>query len=98
MRAQTYSSYKHRNTVKYLIGVTPNGVVSFISNGWGGRVSNICLTENCGLLGKMLPGDTILANHGFDIKESIGFYCATVKLPSFTKGKKQLTGIDVEQP
>ena len=24
-RAQTYSQYKHHNTVKYLIGVTPQG-------------------------------------------------------------------------
>ena len=37
-RTQTYSSYKHHNTVKYFIGITPNGVVSFISNGWGGKV------------------------------------------------------------
>ena len=33
-RVQTYSSYKHHNTAKYLIGITPHGIVSFISNGW----------------------------------------------------------------
>ena len=27
-RAQTYSSYKHHNTVKYLIGITPQGTVN----------------------------------------------------------------------
>ena len=32
-RAQTFSSYKHHNTVKYLIGITPQGTVSFISEG-----------------------------------------------------------------
>ena len=31
-RAETWSSYKHHNTIKYLIGITPQGTVSFISN------------------------------------------------------------------
>ena len=29
--AMTWSNYKHHNTVKFLIGVTPQGVISFIS-------------------------------------------------------------------
>ena len=39
-QAQTYSSYKHHNTVKYLIGITPQRTVSYISEGWGGRTSD----------------------------------------------------------
>ncbi len=96
-RAQTYSAYKHHNTVKYLIGITPQGTVSFISKGWGGRVSDKHLTENSNLLSNLIPGDTVLADRGFDIKESAAMYCARVTLPAFTKGKKQLTGIEVEQ-
>ncbi len=96
-RAQTYSSYKHHNTVKYLIGISPQGSVSFISDGWGGRVSDKHITENSNLLHNLLPGDTILADRGFDIKDSIGLYSATLSIPAFTKGKKQLEAIDVEQ-
>ena len=44
-----------------------------------------------------MPGDTILADRGFAILESIGIYCATVKIPTFTKGKRQLTGVEVGQ-
>ena len=36
----TWSQYKYYNTAKYLIAITPQGIVSFISNGWGGRVSD----------------------------------------------------------
>ena len=95
-RAQTWSNYKQHNTVKFLIGVAPQGVISFISKGWGGRVSDVHLTENCGLLENMLPGDLILADRGFTIQESAGMYCAQVKLPPFTKGKRQLSQLEVD--
>ena len=32
-RAQTLSNYKHNNTDKFLIGISPSGVVSFLSTG-----------------------------------------------------------------
>lgn len=96
-RAQTYSAYKHHNTVKYLIGITPQGTVSYISDGWGGRTSDKYITEHCSLLSHLVPGDTVLADRGFDISDSVGSYCSTLKLPAFTRGKTQLLGIDVEQ-
>ena len=53
-RAQTFSNYKHHNTIKYLIGITPQGVVSYISSGWRGRTNDKCLTENCSFFGQPL--------------------------------------------
>ena len=38
-----------------------------------------------------------MADRGFDIAESTAMYFAEVKIPAFTKGKKQLSGLDVEQ-
>ena len=95
-RAQTFSSYKHHNTVKFLIGISPQGVITYISKGWGGRVSDRHLTENCGILELLLPGDQVLADRGFNIQEAVGLYCAEVKIPPFTRGKKQLDKIDVD--
>ena len=86
-RAQTYSNYKKHNTIKFLIGITPQGSVVYTSEGWGGRVSDVHLTENYGLLQKLLPGDMILADRGFTIQDSAGMYCAEVRIPPFTKGK-----------
>uniref|UniRef100_A0A672QLK9 THAP-type domain-containing protein n=1 Tax=Sinocyclocheilus grahami TaxID=75366 RepID=A0A672QLK9_SINGR len=96
-RAQTFSSYKHSHTLKYLISITPQGVISFISKGWGGCTSDKRITENCGFLDKLLPGDLVLADRGFDIKESVGLMCAEVKVPAFTKGQQQLEAKDVEE-
>ena len=79
------------NTVKFLIGITPQGSVAYISQSWGGRTSDVHLTENSGLLPNPLPGDVILADRGFTI-----LYCAEVKLPPFTRDKKQLSKIEVD--
>ena len=42
------------------------------------------------------PGDVVLADRGFDIHESVGVMGAEVKIPSFTKGRQQLSAVDVE--
>ena len=96
-KACTWSQYKHYNTVKYLIAVTPQGVVSFISKGWGGRASNQYITEHSGFLRHVLSGDIILADRGFLIEESLGACGASLSIPAFTKGKDQLTASEIEK-
>ena len=96
-RAATWSSYKHHNTAKFLIGITPQGVVSYISKAWGGRVSDKYLTESCGILNNLLPGDVVLADRGFDIADSVGVFQAKLYIPAFTRGKTQLSALEVEE-
>ena len=96
-RACTWSQYKHYNTAKYLIAVTPQGVISFISKGWGGRVSDQFITEHSGFLNNVLSRDIILADRGFLIEESLGARGASLQIPAFTKGKDQLTASEIEK-
>ena len=90
-RAQTYSNYKNHNTVKVLVGITPQGSISFASN-----ASDKYLTDNCGILKKLVPGDLVMADRGFTIQESLIFHRAELAIPAFTKGKDQLDPVDVE--
>ena len=66
MRACTWSQYKHYNTAKYLICISPQGVITFISKGWGGCTSDKYITEHSGFLRYLKHGDVILVNRGFN--------------------------------
>ena len=64
-QAATFSQYKHRNTVKYLVGATPNGCIMFMSPGYGGRVLDKDIVESSGFL-TVAPKDcSVLADRGF---------------------------------
>lgn len=52
--------------------------------GGGGRTSDKFLTENCGFLEKLLPGDMVMADCGFTISESVGLKQAKLEIPAFT--------------
>ena len=96
-RAQTYSVYKHHNTVTFFIGISPQAVVSFLSKAWDGRTNDKFITEHSGFLLNLLPGDVILADRGFDINDSVSLHYAEVKIPDFTKGKQQMPPLEVER-
>ena len=61
-RAQTFSNYKHHNTVQVLIAITRQGSICFTSKAWGGRTSDKYLTDKCGLLNQLKPGDLVMAD------------------------------------
>ena len=91
------SNYKNNNTVKYLVACTPAGAVSFISDGWGGRVSDKEITIKCGILNLIERGDQVLADRGFTIEQEVATRGGILEIPSFTKGKSQLSAEDVDE-
>ena len=95
-RAETYSSYKSHNTVKFLVAVSPTGAVIFVSKCWGGRVSDRHLTIHSGFLDKLTYGDLILADRGFDIADDLALIGASLSIPPFTRGKPQLSQREVD--
>ena len=96
-RCRTYSNYKKHNTVKFLIGITPCGTISYLSHCWGGRVSDKNITQESSFLSLLEPGDTVLADRGFTLSEDIAIHGASLEIPAFTRGKQQLSQEDAEK-
>jgi len=95
-RAVTYSNYKKHNTVKYLIGITPTGSISFLSKGWGGRVTDDHITRNSEFFSNLLPDDLVMADRGFRLEDDLALLQCKLFVPAFTRGKLQLSAKDVE--
>ena len=96
LRALTWSNYKHHNTFKILVGITPVGAISFVSKAFGGRISDKVITNKSGFLNLLEHGDLVLADRGFLISEELAAHGASLAIPAFTKGKKQVSCLEVE--
>lgn len=86
----TWSDYKKCNTVKYLISATPDGLINFISCGYGGRASDVAILENCGYLDMLPENSVVMADRGFKQIESLlcKKNCTLVRPPSVTGDSK----------
>ena len=88
----TFSSYKNHNTYKALVGISPGGVVTFVSKLYSGSISDRELTKKSGLLDLLERGDTVMADRGFTIQDDLTPLGVRVNIPPFLKGKEQLDG------
>lgn len=94
-RAQTYSSYKAHNTVKFLTVIAPNGLIMFVSRTFGGRASDKYIVKNCGVQEFFVKGDVIMADRGFSLDPYLEAQGVKMNVPAFTKGKSQLSEKEV---
>lgn len=95
--AEVFSHYKNHSTIKYLIGITPHGIIAFISPAYGGRASDGFITKDSGLLSHIEPGTIVLADKGFKMKDSFTMRGAELQLPAFVYKQQQLNPIELEK-
>lgn len=95
---QLYSNYKGGPTLKVLLGISPapQGFIMFVSCAYGGRSSDKFVSTDSGFLDKLKAGDVVMADRGFLILKDITDRGASMHMPSFTTGKKQLHPMDLE--
>ncbi|XP_061196051.1 uncharacterized protein LOC133204344 [Saccostrea echinata] len=96
-QSKTWSSYKHKNTLKTMVGITPNGAVSYISSAYGGSASDRQIIERSSLINeaKFDASDSIMADRGILVQDLFANQNVCVNTPTLLKGKSQLSPEDI---
>ena len=83
--------YKHHNTYKALIGITPAGGLSLVSELFPGSVSDREIACRCGILNPQFwhKSDEIMADKGFTIKGLLDPMGVKLNISIFLEDKAQ---------
>ena len=92
-QSATFSTYKNHNTGKGLIGISPRGDLTFISELYAGNTSDKQLTNDCGILKLLEPGDAVMADRGFEIADDLPLGVA-LNIPPFLGEQEQFSEED----
>ena len=93
-QGNTYSAYKHTNTFKCLIAVTPNGGASFVSDLFEGDIDDIQIFQECGIMKHIRLHDVIPADRGLTVQDLLNPLQADVRILSFLKGRISLSAAE----
>ena len=58
-------------TSKFLVAITLNGAIPWISPTYDGRTGDVYIVRNSGFLDLLEPYDTVMADRGFKIKSDL---------------------------
>ena len=88
----TFSNYKSTNTYKVLIGTSPSGIITFVSKLYARSIILDKELTHCSRIMYLLqPGDSVMADSGFDIQDELALQGVRLFIQLFLKGKSLLS-------
>ena len=94
-----YSQYKSHVTYKGLLGITPSGAITFVSQLFDGSISDKEIVRKSGFLQKYLwdAGDSVMADRGFLIEDDLKQFGVNLNIPAFLDGREQFTAAELKE-
>ena len=83
-------SYKHNSTFKVRVGICLTSAITYISDFCEGSISDHELVEACDFLDFFIPNETVMADHGFVIRD-LQDRGADLVIPPFLSKRKKFT-------
>ena len=95
LNSDLFSAYKNHTTLKGLVGISPSGAITFISQLYTGSISDREIVERSGILD--LPfneGDSVMVDKGFTISDILPLG-VSLNIPPFLGAAAQMPSEDV---
>lgn len=86
-----YSSYKNHCTCKVLIGITPSGAISFVSDVYEGAISDKEIFKKSKIMDKINPGDLVMVDRGFNVRDILLQKGADIVIPPILGNRTNLS-------
>ena len=77
--------------------MNPNGLVTFLSKCFGGRLGDREITLSSGFLPLLDTGDIVMADRGFDVEEELAEYGIVLNMPPKLGKQKRFAASEVEK-
>ena len=92
-RKTMFSSYKHHDTIKFMISIAPQLYINYVSKAWGGWASDKHITlQSAEFLDALAPGMKVLADRGFTVSRELSHIGVKLMIPVFKcHGRSQMT-------
>jgi len=95
LNSELFSSYKNHVTLKGLVGISPSGAITFVSQLYTGSISDREIVLRSGLLSQAFDdGDSVMADKGFQIQDILPLG-VSLNIPPFLGGNSQMSAEDV---
>lgn len=96
LNGELYSNYKSHTTLKGLIGISPGGEISFISQLYTGSISDREIVMRSGFLDlPFTDGDSVMADKGFTIEDILPLNVSLNLPPFLGSTNSQMPSADV---
>ena len=97
LQSATWSEYKHHNTIKFLISITPSSFITFVSEPYTGRISDKAITNECGFLETVPAFSMLMADKGFNLIDECCARNIEFVVPPGKRGTSQMSPYEVKR-
>ena len=89
--------YKHHSTIKFVVGISPSGFITFLSSCYDDQASDKFITKDSGFYDLLERDDVVMSDCGFQIQKDLLLHFCNTQVPPGARATSQMTKKEVQK-